>query len=143
MLKTPLLHKGALVTREASVVRAPPLPAHGIRPVLMVATAWEWGLLCPPCYQCLLCHLSPVPTPVIYYRVPLMVGVGAELFPASSTPVVTSPPVLNKVRVGVSVWVQVCVQGGTGGAPAWACSPQNGPIPLCEMIHPSSSMFSV
>ena len=60
-----------------------------------------------------------MPTPVIYYRVPLMVGVGAEPSPATSTPVVTGPPVLNKVRVGVSVWVQVCVQGGTGGgAPA-------------------------
>ena len=39
--------RGPLVTLEASVVRAPPLPDHGIRPVLMVATAWEWGFCAP------------------------------------------------------------------------------------------------
>ena len=32
---------------EASVVRAPPLPDHGIRPVLMAATACESGVCAP------------------------------------------------------------------------------------------------
>ena len=57
----------------------------------------------PPCCQCLLCHLPPVPTPSYLLFRASDGGDGGWAFPATSTPVVTSPPVLNKVRVGVSV----------------------------------------
>lgn len=90
----------------------PPAPHRGASPVLVAATAWNGGVRVPPCAVSV-CSATcpPVPAPAIYYRVLVMgrAGAGPPLPPLL---VVTSPPVLNKVRVGASVWVQVCPRQG-------------------------------